>query len=161
MRYIFHYPFLKWWTSRLFPISGYSEQNSNVHGKACVSAVDYSPLGISLRVVYLDLEAHQFSEKLPHWFPQKLYRFTLPPTKDKCFPFPTPLATCLQFISLNFVILTVVRWNLKAMMIWISLDVEHLSVSQPFVFYPLKTLFSSTLILIMLFVFPHTSGFCF
>jgi hypothetical protein len=69
-----------------------------------------------------------FFEKLPNWFPECLYTFTLPPAMEECSPSTHPHQHVLLLEFLILAILLGVRWNLRVILICIFLmtkDVEH------------------------------------
>ena len=71
----------------------------------------------------------QFSEEPPDWFPEWLCHFAILPAKEECSSFSTSWPTCA--VTTEFMILAIligVRWNLRVVLICISLitkDSKH------------------------------------
>lgn len=99
----------------------------NMVERECLCGEMQHLLGIcpSVILLYHDVDGFPFSETLPHWFQEWLYKFAVPVAIDDCSPYSTILPAWVFSCSIILAILTGIRWNLKIDLVCISMIAKY------------------------------------
>ena len=128
----FLYPFFSWRTSDFFfPGSGYEHSWASVlcYDWASFGYIPKSGIAGSWGRLSLNFLRNNMENNFQYWFSNWLYKFSLAPVLHRSVPFgPYCLLHELSSVFLILAILTDKRWNLRIVLICISLmakDVKH------------------------------------
>ena len=143
----FLYPFFYWGTSGFFPDFGYYKLGCFEHSRACVLITCWSIFWVYSQEWYcwnFQENYVNFSEEPPNWFPKCLYQLAFPTAMEECSSFSTFSPASAFIWVLILAILNSVRWNLRVVLIWISLWLRMLKLflhaSHTFSIPPLRIL---------------------